>query len=133
MKCQECGCYDYTGASLIKCPSCEAIIGETQELPTRQQQNPKPKTPLKMQFWEVKDITTRNAVVYYIKAQSEPDAQGVVRKLYRQKGLKYNQRFILVSSMTDELSKISGYYVWEDSGDSKRVAQRTRLPTGEFV
>ena len=101
-------------------------------MPTRQQQNPKQKT-LKMQFWEVKDITTRNAVVYYIKAQSEPDAQGVVRKLYRQKGLKYNQRFILVSSMTDELSKISGYYVWEESGDSKRVAQRTRLPTGEFV
>jgi len=94
---------------------------------------PPSETPKKMQFWEVKDITTRNAVVYYIKAQSEPDAQGVVRKLYRQKGLKYNQRFILVSSMTDELSKISGYYVWEESGDSKRVAQRTRLPTGEFV
>ena len=132
MICQACGTFDWTGASLINCPSCEAIIGETPELPTRQQQNPKQKT-LKMQFWEVKDITTRNAVVYYIKAQSEPDAQGVVRKLYRQKGLKYNQRFILVSSMTDELSKISGYYVWEESGDSKRVAQRTRLPTGEFV
>ncbi len=133
MKCQECGCYDYTGASLIKCPSCEAIIGETQELPTRQQQNPKPKTPKKMEFYEVKDITTANAVVYYIKAQSEADAQGVVRKLYRQKGLKYNQS-IEVSSMSEEaISKISGYYVWEDSGDSKRVAQRTRLPTGEFV
>ena len=126
MICQACRTYEWTGASLINCPSCDATIGKTPELP---EPEPKPKqnTPKKMYFWEVKDKTTGNAVVYHFKAQSEPDAKKGLLQHYRQVGItKYTINRISASSMTDEeIRKICEYYVRKRNGDvEKRPVKR---------
>ena len=80
-----------------------------------------------MNFFEVKDSTTVNAVIHVVKAQSEPDAKEGLLQHYRQVGItKYTIERISASSMTDEeIRKICEYYVRKRNGDvEKRPVKR---------
>jgi hypothetical protein len=131
-----CGCYDYSGAAEISCPNCGHTIGVV-AVDTTPPQPVKPKqkssiTNKQLLFYKVVDKTTRNYVSFYVKAASHRDALGVARRLYRIRGFVYNQWAMNVSKVTNP-SEVKGYYVWQGTGPSKTIIERTLLPTGEFV
>ena len=84
-----------------------------------------------MNFFEVKDSTTVNAVIHVVKAQSEPDAKEGLLQHYRQEGItNYTEERISVSSIgtEEEVRKrpgYSGYLVRKRNGDvEKRPVKR---------
>lgn len=76
-------------------------------------------------YFKVMDRTTPRNVSFVCRGASPGDARGLIKKLYAQKGYRYNDDAISVSDCGEELPiGTYAYYKWEGTGKNKHVTMK---------
>ena len=132
-----CQYRDHGGSVGTPCPGCGHPIGyeptdqmvrEAQKRPTKpRMRSANPSVAGKdWRYFKVVDRTTPRNVTFLCRAASADDARGLVKKLYRQQGWRYNADSITIGESGSELPIGSSlYYKWQGSGPTKQVVAHT--------